>query len=171
MAARKKYGVSRILYVDIDAHHGDGVYYEFEKDSSVFIADIHEDGHYLYPGTGNETEIGSGNAIGTKINLPLKPNSIDKDFIDAFKKVENFIKNAAKFELIILQCGADGIGGDPLTHLQYSPKAHAYAADKLHQLSHEYCNEKIIALGGGGYNQTNIADGWTEVVKSFIKDI
>lgn len=171
MTARKKYDVSRILYVDIDAHHGDGVYYEFEKDSSVFIADIHEDGHYLYPGNGNETEIGSGNAIGTKINLPLKPNSVDEDFIDAFKRVENFIKNVAKFELIILQCGADGISGDPLTHLQYSPKAHAYAADKLHQLSHEYCNGKIIALGGGGYNQTNIADGWTEVVKSFITDI
>jgi acetoin utilization protein AcuC len=170
MIAREKYDLSRIAYIDIDAHHGDGVYYEFEKDPSVFIADIHEDGRYLYPGTGNKTEIGSGNARGTKINLPLNPNSDDDDFINAFKIVEEFIDNIAKPNLIILQCGADGIAGDPLTHLQYTSKSHSYAANKLHKLSHKYCNGKIIALGGGGYNQTNIGDGWTEVIKSFIED-
>jgi acetoin utilization protein AcuC len=171
MIARKKYSVSRIAYVDIDAHHGDGVYYEFEKDPLVFIADIHEDGHYLYPGTGNVAEIGSGTANGTKINLPLNPNSDDTVFMGAFKIIEEFIKNIAKPELIILQCGTDGITGDPLTHLQYTSKSHSYAADKLHKLSHEYCNGKLIALGGGGYNQKNIGDGWTEVIKSFINDI
>ncbi|MDQ6722891.1 MAG: acetoin utilization protein AcuC [Thermoproteota archaeon] len=171
MNARKKYGINRISYVDIDAHHGDGVFYEFEKDPAVFIADIHENGRYLYPGTGKESETGSGDAISTKLNLPLKPNSGDDDFIAAFKKVEEFIDNIAKPELMILQCGADGIAGDPLTHLQYTSKSHRYTADKLHQLSHKYNNGKIIALGGGGYNQTNIAEGWTEVVRSFIKNI
>ncbi len=171
MIARKKYGISRICYVDIDAHHGDGVYYEFEEDPYVFIADIHEDGRYLYPGTGRESETGSGNASGTKLNLPLMPKSGDDDFIAAFRKVEVFIENIAKPEMIILQCGADSIGGDPLTHLQYTSKAHIYAANKLHQLSHKYSNGKIIALGGGGYNHTNIADAWTEVVRSFISNI
>ncbi|MBA3749728.1 MAG: acetoin utilization protein AcuC [Nitrosopumilus sp.] len=170
MMARRKYGIGRICYVDIDAHHGDGVYYEFEKDSTVFIADIHEDGRYLYPGTGKETESGSGNAKGTKLNVTMKPNSTDVDFVAAFKKVEEFIDTIAKPELIILQCGTDCIGGDPLTHLQYTSKAHGYAADRLHQLSHKYCDGRILALGGGGYNQTNIADGWSEVVKSFIND-
>ena len=79
--ARKKYDVDRIAYFDIDAHHGDGVYYEFEDDPMLFIADIHEDGCYLYPGTGNESEIGSGNAKGTKINIPLNINSGDSEFI------------------------------------------------------------------------------------------
>ena len=171
MVAKKKYGVNRISYVDIDAHHGDGVYYEFEKDPSIFIADIHEDGHYLYPGSGDESETGKEEAVNTKINLALTPNSGDDDFIAAFKKVEEFIENVAKPELIILQCGADGIGGDPLAHLQYTSKTHRFAAEKLHLLSHRYCEGKIIALGGGGYNQKNIADGWTEVVKSLISNI
>jgi acetoin utilization protein AcuC len=171
MIARKKYGIKKIAYVDIDAHHGDGVYYEFENDPNFFIADIHEDGHYLYPGTGSESEIGSGEAKGTKLNIPLMPDSTDDDFITAFGKIEEFIDNIAKPELIIFQCGADGIDGDPLTHLRYSPKAHRYAADKLHRLSHKHCDGRIIALGGGGYNQQNIADAWTEVVMSFIKHI
>ncbi len=171
MHAKQKYKINRICYVDIDAHHGNGVYYEFENDPFVFIADIHEDGRYLYPGTGSELETGRGEAKGTKINIPLKPYSCDEDFIDAFEKVEEFIDEIAKPELIILQCGADCIAGDPLTHLQYSSKAHRYAADKLHYLSHKYCRGRLIALGGGGYNQINIANAWTEVVKSFIGDV
>jgi acetoin utilization protein AcuC len=169
IVARKKYGINRILYVDIDAHHGDGVYYEFENDPLLFVADIHEDGHFLYPGTGSELEIGTGEASGTKLNIPLGPRADDNDFIASFKRIESFVENTAKPELIILQCGADGISGDPITHLQYSSKAHRYAADSLHRLSHHYCNGRIIALGGGGYNLKNIADAWTEVVGSFIE--
>jgi acetoin utilization protein AcuC len=119
MEARKKYGIKRILYVDIDAHHGDGVFYEFEDDPLLFIADIHEDGHYLYPGTGSEHETGIGDAEGTKLNLPLGPRSNDDDFVATFRKIESFIENIAKSELIILQCGAGGIRGDPITHLEY----------------------------------------------------
>jgi acetoin utilization protein AcuC len=171
MMAKKRYDVKRISYVDIDAHHGDGVYYGFEGDSSVFVADIHEDGRYLYPGTGNETETGSGDAKGTKLNIPLKPGSNDDDFIVAFKKVEDFIDSIARPELIIFQCGADGIGGDPLTHLRFTSKSHAYAADKLHHLSHKHCNGRLISLGGGGYNHTNIAEGWTAVISSLIRDV
>lgn len=169
LEARRKYGIKRILYVDIDAHHGDGVYYEFEDDPMLFIADIHEDGRYLYPGSGSLDETGTGEAKDTKLNLPLKPGSDDKDFIAAFKKIESFMENVAKPELIILQCGADGLKGDPITHLEYTPKAHRYAADVLHRLSHIYCNGRIIALGGGGYNQKNIAEAWTQVISSLIE--
>ena len=107
MTARKRYGIKRIAYIDIDAHHGDGIYYEFENDPLLFMADIHEDGRFLYPGTGSELEIGIGEAEGTKLNIPLAPNSTDKDFILAFNKIENFIDNIAKPELIILQCGLE----------------------------------------------------------------
>jgi len=168
ITARKRYGIKRIAYIDVDAHHGDGIYYEFENDPLLFIADIHEDGRFLYPGTGSEQEIGIGEAEGTKLNIPLAPNSIDKDFILAFNKIENFIDNIAKPELIILQCGADSIDGDPLTHLKYTPKAHRYATDKIHRLAHKHCTGRLIALGGGGYNLINIANAWTEVVKSLI---
>lgn len=170
MIARKKYNINRIAYIDIDAHHGDGVYYEFEDDPTLFIADIHEDGRFLYPGTGMESETGLGNAKGTKLNIPLTPHSDDNDFIAAFKKVQEFIDNVAQPELIILQCGADCIDCDPLTHLKYTPKALRYAADTLHLLSHKHCDGRMIALGGGGYNKQNIGDAWTEVVCSFINN-
>lgn len=165
MAARKKYGIKRILYVDIDAHHGDGIFYEFEDDPFLFLADIHEDGHYLYPGTGSASETGKGAAAGTKLNIPLRPGAGDDEFHEGFSKIEQFVDNV-KPELIILQCGADGLLGDPITHLQYTSNAHKFTADSLHRLSHKYCNGKIIALGGGGYNRSNIGAAWTEVVKS-----
>jgi acetoin utilization protein AcuC len=168
MEARKKYGIKRIAYVDIDAHHGDGVFYEFEEDPLMFFCDIHEDGKFLYPGSGSQLETGLGRAEGTKLNVPMPPNSTDRHFVNEFKKIEEFIEKIAKPELIILQCGADSLSGDPITHLCYTPYAHKYATDSLHRLAHSHCNGRIVALGGGGYNKTNIADAWTTVVKSLI---
>jgi acetoin utilization protein AcuC len=170
VAARKKYGLQRIAYVDIDAHHGDGVFYEFEQDPLVFFADIHEDGGHLFPGTGSDDETGKGDAAGTKLNIPVEPSAGDDKFISEFQRVEAFIDNARP-ELIILQCGADSLAGDPITHLKYSPRAHRHAADILHALAHKHCKGRIIALGGGGYNSKNIGAAWTEVVKSLASDI
>ena len=169
LEARRKYGIKRIAYIDIDAHHGDGVYYEFEDDPLLYIADIHEDGSFLYPGTGSEWERGSGNAVDTKLNIPLNPHSTDQDFIASFIRVEDFIDNSAKPELIILQCGADSLKQDPLTHLNLTSNSHNYAASKLHNLAHKHCNGRIVALGGGGYNKINIGDAWTAVVTAFIE--
>lgn len=169
-SARNDYGISRIAYIDIDAHHGDGVYYEFERDPNVFIADIHEDGKYLFPGTGSAEERGKGEAEGTKLNLPMSPGSSDKEFIESFSKVETFVDDVAKPELILLQCGADCIKSDPLTHLRYSPDAHKHASQSLHKLAHKHCAGKIVALGGGGYNLENVGDAWSNVVSSFISD-
>ena len=164
-AARNNYNVKKVAYVDIDAHHGDGVFYEFNNDPNVFIVDVHEDGKYLYPGTGFEDETGEGDAEGTKLNLPMKPFANDNDFVNAFKRAEQFLDDA-KPELIILQSGGDSMKGDPITHLSFSENAYRYAADTLHQLAHKHCNGRMIALGGGGYNRNNIAAAWVEVVKA-----
>jgi acetoin utilization protein AcuC len=166
LAAREKYDIERIAYVDIDAHHGDGIFYEFEDDPLLFFADIHEDGRHLYPGTGSASETGKGAAAGAKLNIPLPPGAGDNEFLEAFDKIEQFVHNVEP-ELIILQCGADGLAGDPITHLQYTSKAHRFAADSLHKLAHKHCNGRIIVLGGGGYNRANIGAAWTEVVRSF----
>ncbi|HKW05727.1 MAG TPA: acetoin utilization protein AcuC [Nitrososphaerales archaeon] len=160
--ALEKY--SKIAYVDIDAHHGDGVFYGFESDPRVIIGDIHEDGRFLYPGTGYTSERGKGKAEGTKLNLPLPPGSADESFIEAFDKLYEFIAGS-KPEFIFFQCGADGLEGDPISHLRYSSKAHAYAASKLHKLSHEICEGRILAMGGGGYNPKNVDSAWSAVVK------
>ena len=153
----------RVAYVDIDAHHGDGVFYGFESDPRAVIGDIHEDGRFLYPGTGRATETGKGNAEGTKLNIPLPPGAGDADFILEFDKIEEFIRGFRP-DLILLQCGADGLSGDPLTHLEYSSAAHAYASSKLHSLAHEVCDGRILAMGGGGYDPVNVRDAWSEVV-------
>jgi acetoin utilization protein AcuC len=153
----------RVAYVDIDAHHGDGVFYGFESDPRAVIGDIHEDGRFLYPGTGRATETGKGAAEGTKLNTPLPPGAGDADFILAFDRIEEFIRGFGP-DLILLQCGADGLSGDPLTHLEYSSAAHAYASSKLHSLAHEVCDGRILAMGGGGYDPVNVRDAWSEVV-------
>ena len=170
VAAKKKYGLGKIAYIDIDAHHGDGVYYEFEDDQDLLIADIHENGRYLYPGTGFPSERGKGDAEGTKLNISLEPEDGDSEFAAAFAQVEEFV-DSGRPELIILQCGADGLAGDPITHLQYSARSHRLAADSLHKLAHKYCQSRIIALGGGGYNRVNLGKAWTEVVKSLASNL
>ncbi|MCU7844456.1 MAG: acetoin utilization protein AcuC [Candidatus Thiodiazotropha sp. (ex Monitilora ramsayi)] len=164
---RLRYGIQRIAYIDIDAHHGDGVFYAFESDPDLIFADIHEDGRFLYPGTGAIEETGRGSAKGTKLNIPLPPFANDTHFHKVWPTVEDFIRQG-KPELIILQAGADSIEGDPITHMAFTPAAHAYAAAQLNQLADEFCNGRFIALGGGGYNRTNLALGWNAVVSSML---
>ena len=164
---RARQGIRRIAYIDIDAHHGDGVFYAFESDPELIFADIHEDGRYLYPGTGSIEETGKGRARGTKLNIPLPPFADDTDFHRVWPSVEDFVRRG-KPELIILQAGADSIRGDPITHMAFTPDAHAYAAGRLSRIADEFCDGRFIALGGGGYNRTNLALGWNGVVKAML---
>lgn len=166
---RLRHGIRRIAYIDIDAHHGDGVFYAFESDPELIFADIHEDGRYLYPGTGAIEETGIGKARGTKLNVPLPPFANDTHFHRVWPTVEDFIRQG-KPELIILQAGADSIEGDPITHMAFTPAAHAYAARQLSRLANEFCNGRFIALGGGGYNRTNLALGWNAVVEAMLSE-
>ena len=159
-----EYKLRSVAYVDIDAHHGDGVYYEFEQDPRVIIGDIHEDGRYLYPGTGMDYEAGKGFGAGTKLNIGLAPGSGDPQFFEALDKVEEFVRKA-KPEMIFFQCGADGLAGDPITDLRYTPAVHAYAAKRLHQLAHDVCEGRILAMGGGGYEPANVSAAWSAVVR------
>ena len=165
---RREHGIRRIAYVDIDAHHGDGVFYEYEEDPDIYIADIHEDGRYLYPGTGFSSETGTGVAKGSKLNLPLSPPNVqDRDFFNAWKKIEDFL-TLAKPEFIILQAGADSVLGDPITHMALTPDAHAHATRQLCQIADEHCQGRLLVTGGGGYNRGNIAKTWTAVLEALI---
>lgn len=164
---RKEYDVRRILYVDIDVHHGDGVYYSYESDPDLFVFDIHEDGRYLYPGTGSADEAGEGEARGTKVNVPLEPGSGDSAVEAQVPLIERFATRARP-DFIILQCGADGLQGDPIASLSYTPTTHRMVAGLLHRMSHELCAGRIVALGGGGYDPENCANAWTAVVESLL---
>ena len=167
---RKNFGLKRIAYVDIDAHHGDGVFYGFEDDPDLIFADIHEDGRYLYPGTGHAYETGKGGAKGTKLNIPVAPGADDAEFRRAWEQVEAFI-DAQKPEFILMQCGADSLEGDPITNLCWTEEAHAYAAAALCRLADKHCQGRIIGTGGGGYNRHNVARAWTRVVQSFVESV
>jgi acetoin utilization protein AcuC len=163
-AARRLHDIRRVAYVDIDAHHGDGVFYAFERDPDLIFADLHEDGRFLYPGTGSRSETGRGPAAGTKLNVPMPPGAGDEQFLEAWEEVEGYL-DSARPELILLQCGADSIAGDPITHLKYSPEAHAHAAERLAVLAERHAQGRVLAMGGGGYNRTNLARAWTRVVE------
>lgn len=163
---RRRHGLRRIAYVDIDAHHGDGVFYGFEDDPDLVFADIHEDGRYLYPGTGAESETGTGRARGTKLNIPVAPGADDAEFRTAWRRVEAYLDQAQP-EFFLFQCGADSLEGDPITHLCYSEQAHADAAATLCRLADKHCDGRIVATGGGGYNRRNLARAWTRVVQAF----
>lgn len=162
-----EYGITRLAYVDIDAHHGDGVFYSFEADPRVVIADIHQDGHTLYPGSGDSSETGSGAAHGTKLNLPLPPGATDSDFMQAWEQLESFIASMQP-GFILLQCGADSLRGDPLTQLALSARAHGHAARRLARLAERHCGGRLLAAGGGGYNLDNLAHAWCAVVEGLL---
>ena len=165
---RSHYGIQRVAYVDIDVHHGDGLYYPYESDPDLVYADIHEDGRFLYPGTGAETERGKGPGAGLKLNIPMKPGSGNAEFMAEWERVEAHLR-AHKPEFIVFQAGADSIAGDPLAHLQYTPETHAHAARRLCVLANEMCQGRIMGFGGGGYNRTNLALGWCGVLDAFIR--
>jgi len=168
-ALRKIYGVKKLAYIDIDAHHGDGVFYAFESDPDLCIVDFHEEGEFLYPGTGSIEETGTGAAKGTKLNIPLPPNANDGLFMRLWDQAEVFIEKA-KPEFILFQCGADCMQGDPLTHLGLSSAVHAFTAARLTQLANQFCEGRLLAMGGGGYNRENLAKAWCAVVNAMTVD-
>ena len=159
-------GLKEVLYVDIDAHHGDGVFYDFYYDKRLKHVDIHQDGRTLYPGTGFAHERGGGEAAGTKLNIPLMPGAGVEEFMENWEKlVERFI-NDTNPEFILLQAGADGLIGDPLTGLEYTEEVHHFVARRLHKLAEEVCEGRIVAMGGGGYNRDNVVRAWSAVVRA-----
>lgn len=165
---RRQHNMQRVAYVDIDAHHGDGVFYGFVDDPQLMFADIHEDGRHLYPGTGAASETGTGTAVGTKLNLPMPPGSTDVEFHAAWEQVEAYLQ-ATPPDFVVLQCGADSVAEDPLTHLQFTPAAHEHAARRLAALTDQWGHGRVLALGGGGYNRRNLALAWTGVVRGLLE--
>jgi acetoin utilization protein AcuC len=164
---RRDHGLARIAYVDIDAHHGDGVYYAFDDDPDLIFADLHESGQSLYPGTGSDAETGRGAAAGTKLNVPLPAGAGDAEFDavwpDMLAHVERYVP-----AFMILQCGADSVAGDPITHLKLSSACHARAARELCLLADRLGHGRVLALGGGGYDRGNIARTWCGVVEGLL---
>lgn len=148
---RKKYN-ARVLYVDTDAHHGDGVQWAFYDDDNVCTLSIHETGRFLFPGTGNVNERGTGKGYGYSVNIPLDPFTENESWLHAYKTTLNEVAEFFKPDVILTQNGADCHYYDPLTHLCSTIDIYREIPKLAHEIAHKYCDGKWIAVGGGGYD-------------------
>jgi acetoin utilization protein AcuC len=148
---REKYGL-RVLYVDTDAHHGDGVQWAFYDDPNVCTFSIHETGRYLFPGTGNVNERGHGAGYGYSFNIPVDAFTEDESWIAAYTTALREIADFFRPDVIVTQNGVDAHYYDPLTHLSVTMKTYRAIPKLAHEIAHEYCGGRWIAVGGGGYD-------------------
>jgi acetoin utilization protein AcuC len=148
---------SHVAYVDLDAHHGDGVMYGFYEDGRVLDIDFHQDGRTLFPGTGFPAEAGRGDGAGLKVNLPLPPGAGDEAVNSLFERVVPPLLREFHPDLIVLQTGVDAHAGDPLAHLQYTLPGYRHVVERVHALAHELAGGRLLQTGGGGYLAENVA--------------
>ena len=142
----------RVAYVDIDAHHGDGVQEAFYDRADVLTISIHESGRYLFPGSGRAVETGTGGGLGFAVNVPLAPGAGDESFARALDRVVAPAVRAFAPDVIVAQLGADSHRADPLAHLTTTVAGLNASAARIISLADEVCDGRIAATGGGGYD-------------------
>jgi acetoin utilization protein AcuC len=145
----------RVLYLDVDVHHGDGVAQAFYDRRDIMTISLHEDPKVLFPGTGFADEIGTGQAKGYCVNVPLPIGTYDEAYMKAFEAIALPLITAYEPDAIVFELGADGLLGDPLAHLCLTNNTYADIIN--HLLSF---NKPILMTGGGGYNVDNTARAW-----------
>ena len=145
----------RVFFLDVDAHHADGVQEAFYDRADVMTVSFHESGWTLFPGTGFEAEIGVGPGRGYSVNVPLPPGTYDEAYMRAFAAIVPPLLEAYKPDAIVLEVGADALAGDPLTHLCLTNNVYADMALRLLM-----CRTPILVTGGGGYHQENTVRAW-----------
>lgn len=157
----EKYGAKKVAYVDIDSHHGDGVQWAFYTNPNVLTISFHESGRYLFPGSGFVREIGEGEGKGYSVNVPFPPYTRDGSYLKAFREIVPALLSSFKPDCIFTQLGADAHFSDPLTHLMISTTSYREIGKTIHELAHELCGGKWVAVGGGGYDPAAVARVWS----------
>ncbi|MFX3633375.1 MAG: acetoin utilization protein AcuC [Candidatus Pristimantibacillus sp.] len=148
---RNTYG-ARVLYIDTDVHHGDGVQWIFYNDPEVCTYSIHETGKFLFPGTGYVHEKGADLGFGACFNVPVEPYTEDDSWLECFRSSIEKVTEAFKPDVIISQHGCDAHVYDPLSHIHCSMRIYNEMPAIIHQLAHQHAGGRWIALGGGGYD-------------------
>ena len=151
-----EHGYKRILYVDIDAHHGNGVQDAFYDTDEVLFLSVHQNGETIYPGTGFENEIGEGKGKGYTVNLPLPEYTDDEVYVRAFKEIFVPLVEAYRPECVVAQIGLDTLKRDPLTNLRLTNNGYCAVMEEIRRSC-----PRILALGGGGYSVPDVVRGWT----------
>jgi acetoin utilization protein AcuC len=157
-------GAERVAYVDVDVHHGDGVEKIFWEDPRVLTISLHETGRVLFPGTGFPTDTGGVGAPGGAVNVALPPGTGDAAWLRAFHSVVPPLLRSFSPEVLVSQHGCDSHLLDPLAHLALSVDAQRTSSESLHDLAHEVCDGRWVALGGGGYELVEVVPrAWTHL--------
>jgi acetoin utilization protein AcuC len=158
-------GVERVAYVDVDAHHGDGVQAVFWDDPRVLTVSVHESGRALFPGTGHPDETGGRHAEGSAVNVALPAGTGDAGWLRAFEAVVPAVVDEFAPQVLVTQHGCDAHGLDPLTHLRVSVDAMRLVTERLHELAHQVAEGRWLALGGGGYAIVDVVPrAWSHLI-------
>lgn len=158
-------GAQRVAYVDVDAHHGDGVQSMFYDDPRVLTISIHEGPQTLFPGTGYATETGGEGAEGSSVNVALPPGTADAGWLRAFHAVVPALVREFKPDILVTQHGCDSHMDDPLTNLMLSVDGQRASYLALRELAEEVCEGKWVATGGGGYAVMDVVPrAWTHLL-------
>ncbi|MBW3620137.1 MAG: acetoin utilization protein AcuC [Actinobacteria bacterium] len=157
-----EHGAERVCYVDVDVHHGDGVEEMFADDPRVLTISLHESGRFLFPGTGASEDIGGSGAPGSAANLPFWPGTDGRVWLDSFDAVVDPLIRGFAPDVLVTQLGADTHATDPLAHLALTVDDFGDIVARLHRLSHEVCDGRWVAMGGGGYQLVHVVPrSWT----------
>jgi acetoin utilization protein AcuC len=146
----------RVAYIDIDAHHGDGVQKAFYETNQILTISLHESGYSLFPGTGFEYEIGEGEGEGYSVNIPFLAYTDDEVYLWAFEEIVPPLIRAFKPDIVVTQLGVDSFYNDPLTNLHLTIHGYEKIIRRIKDLAPRW-----VALGGGGYDISNVARAWT----------
>jgi acetoin utilization protein AcuC len=155
----------RVLYLDLDAHHGDGVQAAFYGRNDVMTVSLHESGKTLFPWGGFENETGEAEGAGFNVNVPLPAGTYDDAFLMAFERVAVPVIEAYFPGVIVLELGMDILAGDPLTHLRMTNNVVVEVVERLMRYG-----QPILVAGGGGYHVENTVRGWALAWRTFCGD-
>jgi acetoin utilization protein AcuC len=160
----------RVAYVDVDVHHGDGVEGIFQSDPDVLTISLHESGRWLFPGTGFPEDVGVGEGRGSAANVPFVPYTWDEPWLLAFDKVVPPLLRRFKPTVLVTQDGCDSHHLDPLAHLANTTRIWPHVGRAFHELAHELCEGRWLALGGGGYAIREVVPrAWTLLFAEMVE--
>jgi acetoin utilization protein AcuC len=165
----QKQRAAKVLYLDIDAHHGDGVQNAFFGSKDVLTISIHQHGQTLFPGSGYTHENGSGDGVGYSVNVPVLPGAGSEELIQTFDEIVVPLFDAFQPDLLVTQLGVDAHFLDPLAQLSYSTVGYEHVLRNLKKMSEKTCDIGWLAVGGGGYHPVNVARLWS-LFLSFMLD-
>jgi acetoin utilization protein AcuC len=159
------HGAAKVAYVDVDAHHGDGVEGIFWNEPRVLTISLHETGQMLFPGTGFPQDVGGRDAEGSAVNVALPPGTSDAGWLRAFHAVVPPLVREFAPDVLVSQHGCDSHQHDPLTHLMLSVDGHRASYLALHELAHEVAGGRWLVTGGGGYALVDVVPrSWTHLL-------